>query len=188
MVGRENFHWLIAVCSYGSRLNDSLIMEEGKLRIASELPEDFDVSSEFVDFVFEVCKYVRGIVSFDEIDDIRYYVFPPLRSHENQGSIEVFELLLHQTECLYNEVTPCRACSVPFELCRAVDINADQRFGLLLRKRGSIVQSFVILDPQVFASEPVNDIVHYVDRVLGVQGFDERVKWCFRVDLLGAFS
>ena len=94
--------------------------------------EYFDVSSEFIDFVFEVREDVRSIVGFDKIDDARYDIFPRFCVHEDEGNVELFEIFLHQAECLDNEIASCRASAMPLKFFRRTDINADKRLRLLL--------------------------------------------------------
>ena len=132
MVGREDFHWLAGACGDCSWLDDDLVVIQVELHIIAELFEDLDVSSEFIDFVFEVREDMGGVIGFDEINDARYDVFPRLCVHEDEGNVELFKILLHQTESLDYEIASRRTSAMPLEFFGRIDVNADKRLGLLL--------------------------------------------------------
>ena len=132
MVGCEDFHWLASAGGDCSWLDYDLVVIQVKLHVVAKLFENFEVSSKFIDFVFEVREDVRCVVGFDEINNARYDVFPRLCVHEDEGNVELFEILLHQAESLDNEIASRRAGAMPLEFFGRIDVHADKRLGLLL--------------------------------------------------------
>ena len=132
MVGREYFHWFAGAGGDSAWLDDNLVVIEVELHFIAKSFEDLDVSSEFIDFVFEIREDMGGIIGFDEINNARYDVFPRLCIHEDEGNVKFFEFLLHQAEGLNDEIASCGAGAVPFEFSGRIDVDADERFGLFL--------------------------------------------------------
>ena len=95
VVGRKYFHWFAGAAGDGSWLDDNLVVIQVELHLVAKLFKDFHVSSEFIDFVFEIRENVGGVVGFDKINDTRYNIFTRFCVYEHEGNIEFFELLLH---------------------------------------------------------------------------------------------
>ena len=133
VVGREYFHGFAGSCGNGSWFDDNLVVIQVELHgLLAELFKDFGISTQFIDFVFEIREDVGCVVGFYEIDNVGDDIFPRFCGHENKRDIEFFELFLHQAQSLDNEIASCGTGAVPLEFCGTIDVYADKRGGLLL--------------------------------------------------------
>lgn len=74
-----------------------------------------------------------------------------------QRDVELLEFFLHDTKILHDEVYTSWAGAMPFELRSAIDVGTDQRLFLVFSQSAGVMQTDVVMDPDILTPKPVED-------------------------------
>ena len=98
VIGREYLHGFPGAVGNCSRLHNNLVVIQIKLHlfiVITKLFQNFDIASQFIDFVFKIREDVGCIIRFYEFGDAGYDILPLLRRYEHERNSKFFKLLLH---------------------------------------------------------------------------------------------